>query len=106
MEFSWALQHQSNDQNGRNHPNDHHEDANIINQVSARRLLSVAGNQILRIICVNDRMSFFPIFLYYRYLYSFYFFKQGKIRLLQCQLIISRNYIIMKTKNRSHKLEI
>ncbi|XP_077273443.1 uncharacterized protein LOC143903604 isoform X1 [Temnothorax americanus] len=43
MEFSWALQHQSNDQNGRNHPNDHHEDANIINQVSARRLLSVTG---------------------------------------------------------------
>ncbi|XP_011631740.1 myelin regulatory factor-like protein isoform X1 [Pogonomyrmex barbatus] len=43
MEFSWTLQHQSNDQNGRNHPNDHHEDANIINQVSARRLLSVAG---------------------------------------------------------------
>lgn len=44
MEFSWALQHQSNDQNGRNHSNDHHEDANIINQVSARRLLSVTGN--------------------------------------------------------------
>ncbi|XP_071630934.1 uncharacterized protein [Temnothorax longispinosus] len=43
MEFSWALQHQSNDQNGRNHPNDHHEDANIINQVCARRVLSVTG---------------------------------------------------------------
>lgn len=43
MEFSWALQHQSNDQNGRNHSNDH-EDANIIGQVSARRLLSVTGN--------------------------------------------------------------
>lgn len=47
MEFSWALQHQSNDHNGRNHPNDHHEDANIINQVNARRLLNVAGNRIL-----------------------------------------------------------
>ncbi|XP_011684801.1 PREDICTED: myelin regulatory factor-like protein isoform X1 [Wasmannia auropunctata] len=43
MEFSWALQHQSNDQHGRNHPNDHHEDPNIISHVSARRLLSVAG---------------------------------------------------------------
>jgi len=47
MEFSWTLQHQPHDQNGRNHSNDHHEDANIINQVNARRLLSVAGNRIL-----------------------------------------------------------
>lgn len=44
MEFSWALQHQCNDQNGRNHPNDHHED-NIINQASTRRLLGVTGNR-------------------------------------------------------------
>ncbi|XP_025266515.1 myelin regulatory factor-like protein isoform X3 [Camponotus floridanus] len=43
MEFSWALQHQANDQNGRNHPENHHEDVNIISQVSARRLLSVTG---------------------------------------------------------------
>jgi len=47
MEFSWTLQHQPHDQNERNHQNDHHEDANIINQVNARRLLSVAGNRIL-----------------------------------------------------------
>lgn len=45
MEFSWALQHQANDHNGRDHPENHHEDVNIINQVSARRLLSVTGKK-------------------------------------------------------------
>lgn len=77
MEFSWALQHQSNDQSGRNHLNDHHEDANIINQVSARRLLSVTGNYY--IICIIGRVFFFYfsiLQIFTRYLYSFYFFRQ------------------------------
>lgn len=60
MEFSWALQHQANDQNGRNHPENHHEDVNIISQVSARRLLSVTGNRIYQyIIYVSARERYF-----------------------------------------------
>ncbi|XP_032686078.1 myelin regulatory factor-like protein isoform X3 [Odontomachus brunneus] len=39
MEFSWALQHQTNDPSSRSH----HEDVGIINQANARRLLGVTG---------------------------------------------------------------
>lgn len=59
MEFSWALQHQANDQNARNHPENHHEDVNIINQVSARRLLSVTGNKVsVYNLCKRESASF------------------------------------------------
>lgn len=57
MEFSWALQHQSNDQSGRSHPSDHHDDANVINQANARRLLTVTGNLVpMRHSCQGYRM--------------------------------------------------
>lgn len=65
MEFSWALQHQANDQNGRNHPENHHEDVNIISQVSARRLLSVTGNKECQyIIYVSEKvlLSFYKCY--------------------------------------------
>jgi len=89
MEFSWALQHQSNDQGGRNHSNDHHEDVNIINQVSARRLLSVTGNYC--IFCIN--IVFFPIFLYYRYLHAFISSDKGEI--INTKPIIYFNFMIL-----------
>lgn len=79
MEFSWALQHQVNDHNGRNHPENHHEDINIINQVSARRLLSVTGKknkEYQYIICVSEEVLLL-------------FYKCSLFRILVIQKLIS-----------------
>lgn len=70
MEFSWALQHQANDQNGRDHPENHHEDVNIISQVNARRLLSVTGKknkEYQYIICISEEvlLSFYKCSLFH-----------------------------------------
>lgn len=97
MEFSWALQHQSNDQSGRNHSNDHHEDVNIITQVSARRLLSVTGNY--RIICINGNV--FSIFLYY--ISTFYlhaFISSDKSEIINTKPIIYFNFF-MSSENKA-----
>lgn len=47
MEFTWAVQHQSNDvviQGNRNHTNDLEESSSVIGHSAARRLLAIAGD--------------------------------------------------------------